>query len=482
MSAKSNKTVLSFAIESTIGVLPGSPDWRAIEWNDLSNFGATIASVSRTPVNQDLMEYEGAVSDLDSAVDLQTDLTYSAFDNFAQGAFYSVWKAQSSFIPTGVTATGYTVASGGDLTDGTLFYVRNSVNDVNDGLFISSGSIATEVRPSGGAIETSGPSALLDVVGFQGASGDIELDSNGNLISTILDFTTLGIQIGQSIYVGGNTTNTFFDTVGYIGLARVRAISANLITLDKRDWIVGAADAGAGKTIQLFIGSFIRNVPQNHADFLEESYTFEGEIQGLDEGTVYEYPEGNKLNVMSLDFPLSDKAGMSLSFIGTDTPDPTTTQNPTGTRSQGYQVGAFGTTSDFARLSLKDSAFSDYSTCFKSLSLEINRQVSAEKCITTLGATDMNIGTLMVTGNSSVIYNDSNIIKATRNNETTTLDFAIINDDGALHFDIPSMKFEAANKSFPVNESVLLDVTLKTFKDSYFGYVISCTKFPYLPV
>ena len=482
MSAKSNKTVLSFAIEDSIGVLPGTPDWTSLEWNDLTNFGSTISTVSRTPVNQDLMEYEGAVSDLDSAVAFQTDLTYSSFNNFAQGAFYSVWKAQSEFTPTDVTATGFTVGAAGDLADGILFFTRGYSDPLNNGLFVSALSTTLEIKPSGGVVEAvPALSARLDVVGVQGAAGDIEMDISGNLTSTILDFTTLGIKVGQSIFIGGSTAITQFDNALYTGLARVRSVAAGLITLDKRDWVIGAADSGGVQTIQIFIGSFIRNVAQDHADFLEESYTFEADIDGATEGKIYEYPEGSKLNTMTLDFPLTDKAGLGLDFIGTDTPDPVNIQ-ATGNRLNTYEAAAFGTTSDFARLSLKDSGLSDYSTTFKSLSIEINRQVSAEKTIGKLGANDMNIGTLMITGSSSVIYNDSNIVKAARGNETTTLDFAVINSDGCLHFDIPAMKFENVNKSFPVNESVLLDVAIKTFKDNFFGYVMSVTKYPFLPI
>lgn len=484
MSAKSNKTTLSFAVEDSIGVLPTTPDWYNIERNDLSTFGASISTVSRNPVSQDLMEQEGAVSDLDSAVGFQTDLTISAFNNFAQGMFYSVWKAQTEFTPTAVTTTGYTVASGGDLPAGTLVYAKNFSNSENNGLKITTTStVSTEIEVTTTLVAESSPpdGATVTVAGVQGTAGDIQIDSDGNLISTTLDFTTLGLQVGQSIYIGGSTTDTQFATTDYKGLARVRIIEANKLTLDKRDWTVGSADDGSGKTIQIFIGSFIRNVPQNHTDFLEETYTFEGKIEGMDEGTVYEYPKGNKLNTAAIEFPLTDKAGISYEFVGLDTPSPTSSQ-AAGNRLETYDHAAFGTTSDFARLSLKDSAFSDYTTRFKSLTLNINRNVSPEKALANLGAVDMNTGTLVVEGSASVIYNDSDIIAATRNNETTTLDIAINNNDGCLHFDIPSMKFAATNKSFPVNESVLVDVTMKTFKDSFFGYVISCTKYPYLPV
>lgn len=45
----------------------------------------------------------------------------------------------------------------------------------------------------------------LDVTGVQGASGDIEIDANGDLTSTILDFTTLNLTPGQMIFIGGDS-------------------------------------------------------------------------------------------------------------------------------------------------------------------------------------------------------------------------------------------------------------------------------------
>jgi len=483
MSAKSNKTTLSFAKEDTIGVLPTTPDWYTIEWNDLTTFGASISTVSRNPVSQKLMEQEGAVSDLDSAVEYQTDLTVSSFNNFAQGMFYSVWKAQTEFTPTAVTTTGYTVTSGGTLASGTLVYAKNFSNSENNGLKVcTTSTVDTEIEVTTTLVAESPPpdGATVTVAGIQGASDDIQMDSDGNLISTLLDFTTLGIQVGQSIYVGGSDDATKFTATDSNGFARVRIIEANKLTLDKRDWTTGVADSGTGKTIQIFIGSFIRNVPQDDSDFLEETYTFEGKIEGMTEGIVYEYPNGNKINTVAIEFPLTDKASITYSFIGLDTPVPTSTRK-TGNRYNTYDHAAFGTTSDFARLSMKDSSMSDYTTNFKSLTININRNVSPEKVIGQLGAADMNTGILNVEGSASVIYNDSDMIAAARNNETTTLDFAVVNDDGCLHFDIPSMKF-TTKKSFPINESVLVDVTMKTFEDSYFNYVISCTKYVYIPI
>src|SRR3546814_16914248 len=60
------------------------------------------------------------------------------------------------------------------------------------------------------------------------------VDADGNLISTALDFTTLGIAVGQVIHVGGiDVANQFFETEN-TGFARVRIVAANKLTLDKR--------------------------------------------------------------------------------------------------------------------------------------------------------------------------------------------------------------------------------------------------------
>ncbi|MCP4341366.1 MAG: hypothetical protein GY799_21425 [Desulfobulbaceae bacterium] len=484
MSAKTNKTGLSVAKESSYASLPATPDWIGLEWNDLSDEGAKVTQKARQPVNASLMEQEGAVSDLDSGVEFQTDLTLSAYRDFNQAIFSAANKAQAAFDPTAVTSSGYTVASGGALAENTLVYARDYQSSTNNGLkVVGSGSTATNIAVTG-LVADSSPAiaAKVDVAGVQGATGDIELDSSGNLTSTTLDFTTLGLFAGQSIYIGGSETATKFATAGYTGLARIRAISTNLLTLDKRDWTVGAADTGTGKTIQIFIGSFIRNVPWTHADFVDESFTFEVEFAGMTSGTDYEYPNGNKLNTASFELPLSDNAGLTYSFIGMDTPESTETQ-ATGNRLYPYQKGALGTTSDFARLVIKNGEdMTDFSTVFKSLSFEVNRNVSAEKGLANLGAVDMNIGLMQVTGSGSVIFNDPNIVKAARKNTTITLDFCLNNSDGALHFDIPSCKFGSTNKSFPVAESVLLDVEITTQEDTYFGYVLSCTDYPYLPI
>lgn len=483
-SAATNETTISYAIEQTPGNLPGSPVWKSLEPNDISTFGATIATTPRNPISESRGGKKGSTTDLDSAVELPSDLTISAFLDFSQGYFYSTWYQQAKFEPTAVTTTGYTVGSGGDLDQNTLIYARGFQDLANNGLkVVGASSTSTEIKTSGLVAESSPPdNAQVEVCGVQGASGDLKIDSSGHLTSTTLDFTTLGLVKGQKIYIGGTAAGTFFDTVENKGLARIRDIAANKLTLDHRDQAF-SADTGTGKTIQIFIGSFIRDQPTKDPKFIRETYTIEASYSGLGDNadeTWYEYAKGNYANVLTVSNPGQALSTMTLAFIGLDTPNPTQTK-ATGDRKSPNKTGAFNTSSDFTRIRIQEVDETGLTSYFDSLELSINNNVNARKILGTLGAAFVNIGTLEVTGTTDVIFTDPRVISAVRNNTTVTMDFGMKNDDGALHFSLPAMTLGGADKSFPRNEAITMSITGNAYEDEYFGFTIGCTYFPYIP-
>ena len=490
MSAKTNATKLSFSVETSLGTLAGSPTWTEAGWTGIGSIGSTVSKTEIKPINQNAMNEKPIITDLDSTLEYSNDLTISGFLNHAQGFFRSDIQEQTQAEPTAVVASddSFThVGLGVTIAENSLIFARNYTPADNNGLHVvtTGGSTASTLTTSVLVDEASPPTnSRIDVVGFQGTAGDIQLDSENNLTATTLDFTTdMSVEVGSWIYIGGGTSATTFAGATYTGLCRVRVVEAKKLTLDKRPWTVGAADTGATKTIQLFTGNFIRNVPRDDGDYNAESYTFEAEYYGLEDSsaTIYKYPEGARGNEMSLNFPLSDKAAISWSFITTDTPNPTTAQ-ATGTRYTLYDNEGFGTSSDCTQLRIKDSSLVDYTTTFKSLDLTVGNTVSAEKVLCSLGAAEMNDGNFMVSGSASVLMTDENMISAVRNNETLSLDYAIANGDGALAFDIPSLTFDAANDELPEDASIIINFDIKAFRDSFFDFVMSCTHFSYLPV
>src|SRR5204863_5233062 len=136
-----------------------------------------------------------------------------------------------------------------------------------------------EIKTAGLVVEAAPPAnAIVEVAGVQGASGDIQIDGNGDLIASAINLTTLGLSVGQWIKIGGTAASTAFaNQPTYNGRARITAIAAGKLSLERRSWTVGAADNGSGKTIQVFFTRWFRNVSIDHADYLEPS--LHGEIE-----------------------------------------------------------------------------------------------------------------------------------------------------------------------------------------------------------
>jgi len=492
MSRVATNTVsLAYAIEASLGVLAGSPVWKLVEPNAITAFGPKLGTVARNPISKNRQRRKGSITDLDSEAGLDADLTMEHFLDFAEGFVFASFNGPIKFGPmetndvTAVTSTGYTVAAGGALAQYTLVFARGFSTAANNGLkVVGASSTATEVKTSGLTAEASPPAnATLEVCGVQGAAGDITVNSGGNLTSTTLDFTTLGLTVGQAIWVGGSTAATQFATAANTGFARVTAIAAHLLTLDKKATTF-VTDSGATKTIQLLFGKFLRNVSVDDGDYIERSFQFEGAYPDL--GGVgtdgYEYSIGNYCNEMTVDLPLTDKATISFGFIGTDTEAATTTRKTNADSPiLPKQTVAFNTTSDVARLRVTKVDETGLSTYFKKLTLTIKNNVSPEKVIGVLGAAFMNTGNFEVDVDAQMLFTNTDVTAAIRDNTTVTIDFALKNDDGGLFFDLPAVTLGGGDKEFPENETVLINTPAMAFEDPTLGTSIGISLFGYLP-
>lgn len=480
-----NNVQLNYAVESSLGTQPTS-GWKKLEPNAITKYGADIKTVERTPISATRQRKKGTIIDLDSAVEFDADYTMEQITDFLEGFAFASAYGTAPFRPTAVTSTGYTVASGGALPQNYLIYAQGFTTAANNGLkVVGASSTGTEIKTSGLTAEASPPAAvLLEIAGVQGASGDIQINSGGNIISTTLDFTTLNLSVGQTIWVGGDAAGVRFATADNRGYARIRAISANLITLDKKSQAF-STDNGSGKTIQLLFGRFIKNVAVDDAKYIERSYHFElayPNLQVPGPGDMYEYAKGNYANTLAFDLPLANKAGIAFGFIGTDTPAPTASR-ATGASSAlaAIRTTALNTTSDIARLRITQVDETGLTTDFKSLKLTLNNNVTPEKVLSTLGARYMNTGIFEVNIEADLLFTNAGVADAIRANTTLTMDFAVRNDNGALHVDIPSLTLGGGGREFPVNESVRIKTTAMAFGDATLGTSIGLSLFPYAP-
>lgn len=501
-----NSINVAYAIQSGLGgVLPGSPLWKNLEPNGIGSFGTTVAKTARDPISKARQRRKGIVTDLDSNVELDVDVTMDHLKDFIEGFCFARAIGPDILLPTAVTATDYTVPAISAGTAGrlvynasgptSLLYARGFVIAGNNGLKLLGAAEATSstaITVSGLAPETIAATQEVElaIAGVRGAAGDFEIDADGNLISTTLDFRVLGLTPGQTIHVGGiDEANRFFEPDNF-GFVRVDVIEQNKLTLSFPDQPFVLDDGtdtgsgGAGIQIDLLFGQFVRNVDVGATDYIERLYQFEVTSPGLGPAseTRYEYSIDNMANTLTMELPLNDKATMTLGFVGSDT------LIPTGSRATGAdnakvpnETGAFGTSSDIARLRIMDIDEQGLSTDFKSLTLSITNNVEGEKVLAKLGPRYLNAGNFEADVESQMLFTNEEVIERIRCNKTLHIDFALRNADGGVHFEIPSLTLGGGDREYPANQSVAINTTAEAYRDETFGVSLAVSFFPALP-
>jgi hypothetical protein len=513
-----NNTSLRFAKESSVGTLPGSPAWRLAEFNSIGAYGAQITTVSRRPISQDRGRKKGTVTDLESTVEFETDLTVDAFTDFVEGFVFSEFANTEFDLRSGTGTVPPVVASGTTFTidaasatlAGKVQWVTTSIasllwgkgftNAGNNGLHVLTADLAstgTTITCGGSSLvaETPPTNASLQVCGLRVLNdADLTLTVSGltaTLVSAAaVNWTTLGIRAGMIIHIGSVVTATGVvqkglgagGTVSY-GYARVTAVAATTLSLDKLSSTLSTAVGAVGLDQDVLFGRFCRNVAvtANATDvrYLEQYYQMEVSYPELGGTglTEYEYAIGNSVNEVALNVPLTEKATINYSFIGTNSDDivvEASRKTNASTAVTPLRTTAFNTSSDIAALTT-DVVSSASDVCFKSLTLTLRNNVSPEKCLGTLGARFINSGVFEVSVEGQMLFTNKAIVNAIKNNTTVTFLQILTNQDGAICVDIPEMTLGGGGREFPVDQSVLVNVTGETFTSATYGHDVGIT-------
>lgn len=510
-----NNTVTSYVRETSLGVAATS-GWRIVEYNTINNLGATITTVARRPVSKSRQQAKGTTTDLDSAFEYETDYTVDATLDFVEAFCFAdaandnlVFRAANA-VTDGYTIPAATASQAGKVqvlsSSGhqALFYAQGYAIAANNGLkkvttdLASNDTTLVTAATQGVIAETAATSAILELAGVRGKADDLSIVVTGTtaVITSAADFsgstgfTSLGLTLGQFVHVGGLATANQFGAGASIGYGRITAFTAATLTLDKISTTV-LSDNGVGDSVDILFGRFVRNVSVDAAAqdtyYREYSHTFEAAYQDLGGvGTPkYEYPKGNYANQLKFTLPLSNKATLSFGFIGTDTAVPTASR-ATGpsTATSPIRTTALNTSTDIARI--RTTAASSSNTYFKNLTLTLNNNVSPEKVLGSLGAAFMNAGIFQVTFEAQMIFADSTVKDAIRNNTTLTLDFLCKNTNTlegnhGIFFDIPSFTLGGGGLELPQDQSVLVNLTGTAFRDATLGTSIGISFFPVIP-
>ncbi|MCX5581324.1 phage tail tube protein [Kaistia terrae] len=484
-----NRVALAKVREATFGVTPPTPAFKSIRQTS-SGLAASPQTEVSAEIRPDRQVTDLILVGMQAGGDIGGELSFRSVDDDFEEALQGTWSSKPSIEVvtldtqiSDVSATTLTVAAG----LGTPFKANHLV--VLTGLptaannkvaKVSSATSTTIVFPASTFVAETAPipvGAAARVVGFAGASADIAAVTIGGnaLASTILDFTTLGLHVGEWIRIGGTTANSFFATAGTNGWARIAAISANRLSLDNVP--VGfAADVGTGKLIEIYAGDFLVNGSSKRSNTIERQY--------LDHAPVtFEYLRGQTLDRLSVNAPAQKPAAYSRTYVGADAAvQASRFAGATDIPAPTYPV--LNTSSNVGRIGFGGSLLSGPNFVM-SAQFEINNNLRRQNAVGSIAAVGIGNGEFSVTGTLETYFGDSSVYQQVINNTLTSYDMRLGRQDGnkeSLLFDFPSIKLSGGSPGVSgKNADVMLSAGFTAIMDAVKGYTMSVGRFWFLP-
>jgi hypothetical protein len=509
-SVDSNVTGLAFAEEASLKMLPGetAPDtgastgtWYGLEPNSYTDFGATFQTVARETINDTRQRLKGTLVDETAKAGFQVDLTQRNLIRLLQGFFFAdaiekpaTQPLNGTQIPvTSVSATQFLAGGGGLVVAG--FLVGHLINARNFGKAANNG-LAPVTVVAAGALTTSKAltaeaappaNAVLEVVGFRGAAGDITLTVAGLVVtlgSTALDFTTLGLNVGDWIYIGGDAAITQFATAADTGYARIGSIAAHAIVLDLMSF-APVTDAGAAKTIDLYFGKVLHN-GITAASIKRRTYQLERTLGNDGTGIQAEYVVGVVPDQFTLNLPSASKAVADLSFVGLDVQEHNGTQGAkAGTRVGLLGEAAFNTSQDvfLSRLAVVDPTTLNPLPLYayaSDVKLVINNGVKPNKALGVLGGFDVSAGDFAVNGTLSAYFSTVAAVAQIKANADVCLQVIMAKQNAGMILDVPLLTLGGGTSKVEKDKPIMVDLTQDAAKAPV-GYTLGMFFFDYLP-
>ncbi len=487
------------ARESTPGVQP-TAGWLQLQPNPggITNLTRQNTVVERHILSPNMTPERGEVVGYDVAPKYVQDLNKDFLDFFGELLLRSATKhsggtGQSKFYPTAVvngSPSSYTVPALGAIPAQGLVRGNGFTNNANNGLhLVATGSLAGSIKTADALVaETPPANATLEFAGIQGTAGDIGIDANGNITSTTLDFTLFGLNPGQMIRIGDPTSGAAyaFANAAYSGFAIVVSVAAHLITVKRRTWVIGAADAGATKTIRILFTKWLRNVPITSADYLAAP-TASMELSEVGAGTAaatdYTYVGGLGIDTLDLDIPVEAKATATVGFVGMTVSDPGPARaTGAATALQPLQTQIYSTAAKMPDIRLlRQADESNLSTEINGAKISWKNNMSPRKQLGTGGAAGLIYGEYVPTISMDAYVLSNDMTRAVNANTDCTLDLVMQNGDGGFGLDFPMLKLRKGDKTYAANSAVMLAADLPANRDPNTGILYSLSQFAYLP-
>lgn len=437
-----NRLQLAACRETTPGTTPNTPRMRAVRiTKEALNY--TPSYIDSDELRSDRMNGDSiqVMTAADGSLDFE--LTYpddnSPASEIWRSAFWNAWtntpsfdndgSADSVITDAGTVANTYAVTSGGAAVKANhLVRATGFTNPANNQIFpVASSSGTTVVGTALGLTAEAAPpgTARLKVIGFAGASADITAAAGG-LASTVLDFTTLGLNVGGWLKIDSTTSAYGFATAANNTWIRITAIAAHALTCDNlpSGWSV---DAGTGKTIRCYFGDQIKNGTTQTSLSIEKGF--------LDQGVpTYIMHRGMTVNTLSLNFKSRDKITGTVAFLGMGGGQSTTAADASIDAATTGQVMAAN--ANVGRIGEAGAQVTSPNWA-SALSLQIANNLRALESVDQTSPVGINPGDNDVTGQITTYFGDNTLLAKLFSGAASSINARVSKNNQALIFSVP---------------------------------------------
>ena len=491
----SSSTGLYMAREASINVLPETPVWQQLEPSEIGDVGGETTQTARTIIRPDRQNNRGAITDLSASVDFTQEKSQNndleLFQGFCCADAHEPFSSKplnSAQLSVTAGSDTYTIgAEGTELPDnivaGTLLKASGFTTASNNGLktVASVADNVITVESTDGVVAETVGDGVVQVVG-RTVSASISVTNGVKLV--FADADELGLEIGQGIFVGGDT-NAFATNGAFF--ARISKIESTGLTLDLTT-TGSAIVAEESTTVDLFWGIFIHN--EKDVDKIKRrTYTFEETLDYADQEHTEpqaSYVSGCVPSELTITIENSALSKIQYQFTGCRF----YTRKGTlmaGTRLEPWDEKGYNNANEvyLACLSTvsndpEKTAPAELFAFMTSGNISINNNTNENKAVGCLGAFDISVGKFDVTSNPNVYFTNVDVIKSLKENVDVGMQMIFSRNNEGIIFDIPMMGMGSSIPSVSDGEPLMMDLTANGAKSKY-GYTFAMQNFPYLP-
>lgn len=488
------------------GVLPATPNWIELEPNSFDDFGGENTLLSRKFISNSRQRTKGKITDHDAGGGVNIDLTQKNHQEIVKGLFFAEFRDKGRSGITVIAPNAITVQSAVGFGVGSLVAPQGMTDPANRGPFRVSAIVGNVLTVAGGVAEAVTAQSILSNVGVVGAAGDLEIDASGTypaLTSTVLNFTNLGLNVGEFIYVGGDAgTSRFAETsIDPIfgtevevnnGFKRIRAITATRLEFDKSEYAMVDED-GTGLTIALYFGRFIHN--EKGTLIKRFPWQIERQLGAPDleapEDIQAEYIIGSFFNEATFNVATADKINVDLTILSLKSELRDAAEGPkAGNRIAAPGEDAFNTSTDIVSFHMAvvepgNEAPTPLFAYLTDVTFNINNNLEVNKAVGVVGGFDVTAGTFEVGLEATAYFGDIAAVQAVKRNADVTLHTAIVANNAGIVIDMPLIALGGGRLDVEVDTAIMLPLTSEaaTAKklNAALDYTLSMGFFDYLP-